>query len=296
MSNTLFTKAEDFIWKNARLLERRLFAYHFKEGAREDVITALCAYQNADGGFGQAFEPDIRCPDSQPVPVQHALEVLDTVGIQTDEDAEMVERICDYLMTITTKEGGVPWLLPSALNYPRAPWWQTEDNPPASLNPTAAIAGLLHKNQIDHPWLEPATQFCWTNIETMEAREMHEVGTVLTFLYHAPDRPRAERERHRLFESMLSAGLVAGLDDTAYVRKPLDWASTPDNPLRKYFSQEQIEANLDVVVAGQQDDGGWTIAWAPISPCCELEWRGVVTLATLLTLRANGRLTTPSIP
>jgi hypothetical protein len=44
------------------------------------------------------------------------------------------------------------------------------------------------------------------------------------------------------------------------------------------------------VIAGQQEDGGWPIAWSPLSLGCELEWRGWVTLATLQTLRANGRL------
>ena len=76
----VFARAETFIWSNARLLERRLFAYHFRGGSRYAVLAALRAYQNDDGGFGQALEPDIRCPDSQPVPVQHALEILDAVG------------------------------------------------------------------------------------------------------------------------------------------------------------------------------------------------------------------------
>jgi len=108
MNHNIFDRAEEFIYNNARLLERQLFAYHFKGGSREHVLTALRAYENEDGGFGHALEPDIRCPESQPVPVQHALEFLDAVGF----DAEMVQRACDYLMTIATPEGGVPWLLP----------------------------------------------------------------------------------------------------------------------------------------------------------------------------------------
>ena len=144
MGSSIFDRAETFIWQNARLLERQQFAYHFKGGSRASVIAALRAYQNSDGGFGNALEPDVRCPESQPVPVQHAFEILDTVGF----DREMVQQTCDYLMMIATPEGGVPWLLPSAHHYPRASWWNTVDSPPASLNPTAAIAGLLHKNKL----------------------------------------------------------------------------------------------------------------------------------------------------
>lgn len=287
MSDTVFTRAETFIWQNARLLERRLFAYHFKGGSRQEVLTALAAYQNADGGFGHALEPDIRCPDSQPVPVQHALEVLDEVGF----DVGMVQRACDYLLTITTAEGGVPWLLPSALGYPHAPWWQTEAQPPASLNPTAALVGLLHKNQVQHPWLAPATAYCWSAIADLQPTNIHEMGVVLTFLAHVPDRQRAAQELNRVANMLLASDLVADAQATGYVRRPLDWAPTPEHPLRSYFSTAQIAANLDAVLAEQQADGGWNITWPAISPSCEQEWRGSVTLSTLRRLQANGRLT-----
>jgi hypothetical protein len=283
----VFARAETFIWSNARLLERRLFAYHFRGGSRQAVLAALRAYQNEDGGFGQALEPDIRCPDSQPVPVQHALEILDAVG----PDPEIVRGTCDFLTSITTAEGGVPFVLPTARTYPHAPWWNADDDPPASLNPTAAIVGLLHKLGVDHPWLKPATAYCWERIAALHPSEMHEMGVVITFLRSIPDRRRAESELERLGQQLLGSGLVADISATDYVRKPLDWAPTPDHPLRPLFDEATIQANLDVLLAGQQQDGGWSITWPPISSGCELEWRGWVTLAALQTLRANGRLT-----
>lgn len=286
MNQTSFIRAEEFIWKNARLLERRLFSFHFKNGTRENVLSALSPYQNEDGGFGNALEPDIRCPDSQPVPVQHALQILDAVGF----DLDIVHQVCDYLTTITTPEGGVPWLLPSAHQYPRANWWKTINNPPASLNPTAAIAGLLHKNQFQHQWLEQATTYCWSKIETLEETEMHEMGCVLSFLYHIPDKKKAQQALSRLIDLLFSTGLVAEVNATGYVRKPLDWAPTPDHPLRFLFQEKEIKANLDLVQAEQQADGGWNITWPTVSPSCELEWRGWATLDKLILLRKNNRL------
>lgn len=282
----VFARAEQFIWSNARLLDRRLFAYHFHGGAGAAVVAALRAYQNDDGGFGNALEPDIRCPDSQPVPVQHALEYLDAIGA----DDGLVRRACDFLETITTEDGGVPFVLPTARHYPHAPWWHASDNPPAALNPTAALTGLLHKANAQHAWLARATAFCWVKLPGFKAEEMHDLNAVLIFLRYVPERERAQREFDRLMDEARAAGLVADATAEGYVRKPLDWAPTPDHPCRAYLSDTEIEAHLDQLIAAQQEDGGWNIAWPAISPACEQEWRGWLTLQKLLTLRAYGRV------
>ena len=286
LKHPILERAESFIWHNGRLLERQLFAYRFKNQKPKNVINALLAYQNDDGGFGNALEPDIRCPDSQPVPCQVALEILDEVGF----DEAIVTRICDYLLTITTAEGGVPWVLPSVMNYPRAPWWRSEENPPASINPTAIICAVLHKNRFQHTWLEGATEFCWRYIEGDLPEEMHDTGSVLSFLRHVLDRERAEKQFERQVQYLLDSGLVADAGTDGYVWKPLDWAPFPDDPLRKYFSQAKVEAHFEEILAGQQEDGGWTIPWEAISPGCNLEWRGWVTVGRLHILYKNGRL------
>ena len=286
MNSTVFSRAEEFIWKHARLLDRQLFAYHYKGGSRQAVLDALRAYQNPDGGFGNALEPDLRCPDSQPIPAQHAIEYMQEVGL----DLEMLQRLCGYLQTITTPEGGLPFVLPSVMHYPHPPWMETSGDPPASINPTAAIAGLLHKHKVQHAWLQPATDYCWSQIADLVPAELNQMDVILTFLYHVPERRRAEAELERLVPLMFAAGLVAEIHAEGYVRKPLDWAPTPDHPLRKYFPPELIRENLAFALASQQADGGWGITWPPLSPVVELEWRGWITVTMLLTLQANGAL------
>jgi len=98
--------AADFIWRNARVLERHVFAALFLGGDMMRALEALRPYQNKDGGFGNGLEPDIRGPVSQPVPTEFAFRTLDQVGAIEET---MIGRACDYLQTITTDEGGVPW-------------------------------------------------------------------------------------------------------------------------------------------------------------------------------------------
>lgn len=285
-----FDQAATFIWSNARLLDRRLFEYLFLQGSREPVLAALRPYQNADGGFGNALEPDLRAPVSQPVPVEMAFHVLDMAEAFGAAD-DIVERACDYLATITTPEGGVPVALPSIRDYPRAPWWQAEDDPPASLNPTAALAGLLYKHGKRHPWLDSATRYCWRAIAATETTEFHDLMPVLTFLEHVPDRARAERELERLAERMRRPGVITyETDAEGYVKGPLDWAPRPQSSCRRLFSDDTLATHLAALAARQQADGGWPISWSPVSPACETEWRGWVTIEALLTLRAYGAL------
>src|SRR5690242_2363253 len=122
MTNDRVTRAEQFVWLNGRLLDRHRFAYHFTGGSSEQLLAALRPYQNPDGGFGHGLEPDIRAPVSQPQPVELALWVLAEVDGYGDP---MVSRILDYLPTVTTAEGGVPFTLPSVNPYPHGPWWES---------------------------------------------------------------------------------------------------------------------------------------------------------------------------
>jgi len=93
---------QTFILNNARLLEGHLFAFLFDQGNPDYVRAALPAYQNADGGFGNALEPDKRTASRQPIDQEIALRVLDDIGF----DTHIALQICGFLETITTAEGG----------------------------------------------------------------------------------------------------------------------------------------------------------------------------------------------
>jgi hypothetical protein len=280
--------AADFVWRTGRLIDRHRFAHQFLGGDRAPVLAALAAYQNPDGGFGNALEPDLRGPASQPETLEVAFWVLDRVDAM---DHPMVPAACDWLVGASTAEGGVPFVLPSALEHPRAPWWQTGQDPPASLVPTAAVAGLLHKHRVDHPWLAPATAWTWRAVDAIEQASPYEVRSVLPFLEHVPDRERAEGAFRRVGELTLTQGLVA-LDPAAEgeVHGPLELAPSPDSMARRLFADQVIEAHLDHLQASQRPDGGWTVNFPAWTEAAGLEWRAWVTVHNLGVLRAYGRL------
>ena len=96
--------------REARLLERRLFAWRFRGGSgRAGSPRRVEAYANDDGGYGNALQPDLRGPASQPVPLERALEIHDEV----DFFARIAGRACDWLASVSNADGGVPFVLPS---------------------------------------------------------------------------------------------------------------------------------------------------------------------------------------
>jgi hypothetical protein len=282
-------KARDFLARNGRLLERRLFAFHFDGGSADAVVSALAAYQNADGGFGWGLEPDKRAAASQPVDLQIALQTLDAVGRVR---GPLTEAALGWLDATSDEGGALPYTLPSSANAPHAFWWEPNDERCApNLNPTAAIIGLLAKHGLVHRAINRGAAFCWTALEGSETTDFHEIMPTLEFLASAQDRGRAEAAVDRIRGRVGAPGVVAlDPDATGYVQKPLDFAPTPASPLHTLFGQPVLDHHLDALAARQQDDGGWPLNWESVGPGATLEARGMVTLQALLTLRAYDRL------
>jgi hypothetical protein len=283
------TRAGDFLERHARLLDRHRFSLLFDHGPAEPVIAAIRAYRNDDGGFGHALEPDLRTPFSQPIAAVHGLEGLADAGAFGDP---MVDQLCDWLTTVSTPEGGVPFVLRSAEGHARAPWWAIPDGDlPVSLTVTGLLAATLHEHGSTHSWLDRADACCWSLIDKLNFTSAYDVRSALAFLDQVPDRERAERVLAQVGEGLLASDLVAWEPDAAgEVHSPLDFAGWPDRPSRTLFTSQQIEPHLDALAAGQADDGGWTFNWMQWSPAATLDWRGFVSVRALQILRAHARL------
>ena len=282
-------RAHEFLWTHARLLERRIFEHHFRAGSAEAVERAVDAYQNTDGGFGQALEPDCRTPHSQPEAMRWALAVLDATGCLDEERA----RCCaDWLASVATSDGGVPFCLTSVDGYPKAPWWKAV--PEANLNPTGRIVGLLRPHAPDHPWVRRAAEWCWQNTLGEVAGDQYRVHSLAEFLITEPDQERARPVLDALGVA-LASGRVVPLDPTTKsstpdTHTPLHYATAPEHPLRRFFGDAIIEGFLNRLVADQQEDGGWPIDWPAPGTTAVNEWRAIRTLEALQTLSAYGRL------
>jgi hypothetical protein len=279
-----------FIHSAARLLDRHRFE-HVLEGAdRAPVLRTLRAYRNDDGGFGHAIEPDMRAPVSQPVGVHTAIEIVHEIGA---DDDPMVQPACDWLASVTHDDGGIPFCLPSATAYPRAPWWQPADA--SSLIQTAANAAALHAVGAHHPWLDAASELCWQRIDALVVSAAdpgvgYELIYGIAFLDAVPDAARAEAVLDALAPDLRASGVVAEPGTDGDVHTPLDFSPWPGARSRRLFDAATIERDLDALAAAQRDDGGWTVGFPAWNPVAAHEWRGVATVRALRVLRAHDRV------
>jgi hypothetical protein len=282
-----------FLDREGRLVERRLAATVFDGADPAGVIDAVLAYRNADGGFGHGLEPDKRCPDSLPIDVEAALDILlaatSAPGGASLNLRSIAAGACEWLATVAEPGGAVPFALPGMEHYPRAEHMAEWTYTPA-LNPTAGLVGRLYRLEVRHPWLDRATDWCWTRLDTGFDEDAHALAEVLVFLAHVPDRARAEAMAGRVGGWLATAPWYrADPDDPEYGVTPLHLAPTPDSRWRSLFDDATIEGHLDRLARDQQADGGWAITWQPPSVAATLEWRGIETLRALRTLRAYAR-------
>lgn len=277
--------AERFVIANARLLDRHRLAVMLHGAPAEPVLAALRAYRNPDGGFGHALEPDVRAPESEPAAVLHALDVLE--GIDALDDP-MVAEATSWIASIAGEDGGVPFVMPTAAAHPRGPWMVPSDG---GSHLTYALAGALWHAGSQDPWLQKATEWCWAKLDRPDGLSPYTVKFALGFLDRVPDEDRATAAIEALRGRIGADGCIrvtGGTEDEKLT--PLKLSERPGRRSRTLFTDEQIEADLDRLEHGQQDDGGWTFDWLAWSPGQTVEWRGAITLWSLATLRAHGRL------
>jgi hypothetical protein len=286
-----FAAGDAFLLSQARLLERRLFATCFLGAPGGGVVDALRGYQNEDGGFGQALEPDTRCPASLPIYVETAFQALATAGTV---ERSMVLAACEFLAQSAAEagaEGAVALASPVIESFPRAAHW-TEWTYTPGLNPTAGLVGLLYQLGVEHPWREQAARYCWQQLDSGGVPEgVHSVLEAFVFLEHVPDRERADDRAMEIAGHFAEIeGLHLDPETPGYGISPLHFAPGPTSRWRKLFTGAQIAGALEHLEKSQEPDGGRPITWEPPSEAAKLEWRGIVTLQALRILVSYGRI------
>lgn len=279
---------------NARIIERRLFAYHFERGSSEAVRYAVLAYQNEDGGFGHGLEPDSSSPESQPLFTLMALEYLDEAEALT---VQIVEDAMKFLLSVTNPDGGVPWMLPPFGDYQRAAHFD-DVTTGSAINPTAPLLAILKRHGIRHAWMENAEEFCVQAIEKSDQMNTgfgcHCVNRKLEFLKVCSDRVWAQKQIEKIMQQIdepenMCRDLASSELGLFGSNTPLNFAPRPDDILFRCFSTEKFSSYLDAFINAQREDGSWETSYG-INQATKIEWDGMFTLWVLKALESHQRI------
>jgi hypothetical protein len=301
LSREAAQRAKSYLMAHGRGVDKRLYEFHFEGGSKDDMVEASGAFQNDDGGFGKALEPDLRTNASSAIATQHGFNYLAEVG--ADEDTRPAGRAIEYLLLTYDAERSVwPIIPPEVEDAPHAPWWSYEESADNFgdflVNPRAALVGHLHHyaSLVPEDFLVKITSEVLHHMETMPDHEMnmHDLYCYLT-LAESLQRPAQDAVITKL--AKVVAGSVENDPNkwSEYNLKPLAVAQSPDSLLASVLEPKALDLNLDFEISRQSEDGSWPLSWSwefideAAWAQAEKDWKGHHIVQILKTLRAHGR-------
>lgn len=298
----LFDKARKFIYRNARPVDLARFQYHFEDGDNEKVLNALSYYQNNDGGFGYALEPDCFNPNSSPVQTWAATEILREIDF-TDKNHPVIKGILKYLESGSDfdKEHN-QWLnvVPSNNDFPHAIWWEYGENGSEfKYNPTACLAGFIIRFADEESGLykkgcEIAKEAIDWFLEKVPFSEMH-ITSCFICLYEYLISAKAEIADMDLFEKKLkdqvNFNICRDMEKWGkeYVTMPSNFIGNKNSI---FYSDNSGIANEECkfIKNSQLPDGSYPVTWIWCTEYKEQEialnwWKSDLVIKNMLFLK-----------
>ena len=292
LGNVRFQQACDFIEKHARPLDKKLFKYHFAKGFVIDVREELMKYQNEDGGFGNAIEPDLRLKASSPIATSVGLQYCSEIKINQDDP--IIEKAITYLLrTYQTGDGYWPDTFMDVNNEPHAPWWSIDEvKPPLEArwsNPNAELVGYMNKYSIHVPsdFLVDLNRRVSLNIDSSMYIEGL-IYDILCWIRTYPYLPSELRKKAKTKIDRTLQKIRPTIEETLREVQIFALAPSPKSLFYKLFPDE-VDSLIKKEIESQADDGGWWPTWEwgqyeDVWEIAKVEWAGKITVECLKSL------------
>lgn len=266
-----YKEIRTWIYRNARPLDLALWQCHYEDGSREAVIERLKEYQNEDGGFGHALEPDCWNPESSPYETMIAIGILRSIN-WVDMGDPVLQGIFRFLEhTPYCSEEGWYFGIPSNDKVPRAPWWtySEETNAVQCMGITAAICAFIlrYGDQESGLFTKAADYTGKILARVKETEDFGEMGAGGLFMLAQDIEATGLSAR---FDCAVIMENLKGLVDRSIERDTEKWSFYTPRPSEFIFSPESpfypgneeiVEKELDYLVDTRNPGGVWNITW-----------------------------------
>lgn len=252
----------------ARPLEKARIQHLLFDGSSELVIQELLQFQNEDGGFGHALEPDLWNPNSSPIQTWVATEIIK--GLKMNPVEPIILNTLHYLeQSFNTKSNKWPLLYPENDRYPHAPWWSyriVEDdfNPSASLSSFVLLYGNPHSKVYQYA-LTVAKDAIKYILHSSKPIEMHELNVIIDMANDI-----LQSREKQLITEVVKDALIKHIDQviekdaskwfTSYCAKPSSLIHKhPSIGSNQYL--DLIYKEFDMALDHRNEEGVWPVTW-----------------------------------
>ncbi len=297
-----------WIYQNARPLELLTWQYLFEDGDRKRVVDVLMTYQNTDGGFGHALEPDNWNPESSPYTTHYAISLLKRINL-TDLEHPVYQGIKRYLSSgVHFNDRGWLFSIPSTDRHPHAPWWTYDEkaNKTESIGLSAGLISFVlrffpENSHLYDQVLPIAKSLMRQLLENHSFGEMGLAGLAELYQTLMEQKIRIDQMDQvcGVLRQRISQSIVHDTRQwTSHVVRPSRYIKDPSSP---YYAEHEAIMNreLDYLAENRNDQGVWNIDWswydlnqryAPQFAISENWWKAVTAIETILLLREFNRL------
>lgn len=299
ISKEAVDKAVNFVKSHSRRVDNDSLAHHFGWGSKENLLNSLSAYQNSDGGFGNAIEPDFRVTDSSTTATTVAFQYL--IEHEIPSHSEIVQKGIDYLVTHFDKQNrSWPPVCKKITEFPRANWWNYyppiafKPNDSNWANPNIEIIGIFNRysERVDPSFLNSLNEQATSWLNANESAEPHALQCAVRYGESlSGDNRQFAKDRLTI---MVQKSVTTDTEKWAkYSPQPTWFARHPDDLLVDAFG-ETLNQNIDFVMNQQSHDGSWqpTWKWGRYDnewTKAKTEWAGYLTSRNLKMLADFGR-------
>ncbi|MFX1375960.1 MAG: hypothetical protein ACFFA0_09130 [Promethearchaeota archaeon] len=258
-------KIKEFIFNNGRLLERRLYTFFFENGNKDDVVKALMAYQNLDGGFGNGIEPDLLCPDSSAIGAETAMFILDLLEYV---DNEITDQLFNWIIKEQNEEGYINHPPKNMVNYPFQKWWSNPDD-----QRILALSGFLKKWGLRDTNFFNKVKTFYSNSSFPEEFKIYDYPYFIYLKYLGKNK----EEKKRLQSIINQFPRISEKNKEHYPLLGRHWYHALD-----ILDKTIVENEVKNFFNGLKDDGGLRIIYQNLP-----WWRPIWTLDGLIIMRKS---------
>jgi hypothetical protein len=243
----------------------------WQDGDEREIIDALSAYQNDDGGFGKGLEVDIKSPVSNPFAARLAMQALRLVDPQAS--AATRARLTTWLSGNQHEDGD--WhFAPDVYESELAPWFAGWEFP--SLNPACCVVGNALQLDIATPTMRERVLRLFAEKASHEEARSGDFYAMLPYAEYVAieDVPEQEGWLASLAEGIVRAGDAGTYADAQHF---FDHTLAAGPGLVRRLPRRLLARQVDRLLVEPQADGGWPTPYDPA-------WRPWFTTTGMMTL------------